>query len=174
MTFTQIRNKIISLLWDYLERPVVLADQVEPELEFPYGIYTVTTPYVPHIEQGDITTADAGEGAVTITRMEMPSATLSFTFCSQNRTGDQGEAISGEDEAAELADRAIGFFLHAGYDDFSRLGITIVDVGQAQNRSTLVIDEAARRVGFDVRIRYTRQDTRKVSTIETAPIIEKE
>ena len=54
------------------------------------------------------------------------------------------------------------------------LGITIVEIGQAQNRSTLIIDEAARRVGFDVRIRYTRQDTRVVSSVETTPITEKE
>ena len=106
--------------------------------------------------------------------MEMPSATFSFTFCSQNRTDADGIYIYGSDEAEDLADKAIGYFQHVGYDDFLMLGITIVEIGQAQNRSTLIIDEAARRVGFDVRIRYTRQDTRVVSSVETAPITEKE
>ena len=173
MTITQIRDKLISLLWDYLGCPVILSDQVQPEAEFPYGIYSITTPYAPAGELGDYTSADTEEG-VEITRMEMPSATFSFTFCSQNRTGEDGKHISGADEAEELTWKAIGFFLHVGYDEFLKLGITIVDVGQAQNRTTLVIDEAARRVGFDVRIRYTRQDTRKVSNIETIPIKEKE
>ena len=104
--------------------------------------------------------------------MEMPSATFSFTFCSQNRTDADGIYIYGSDEAEDLADKAIGYFQHVGYDDFLMLGITIVEIGQAQNRSTLIIDEAARRGGFD--IRYTRQDTRVVSSVETAPITEKE
>lgn len=122
----------------------------------------------------DYTTREAEGGNAEITRMEMPSATFSFTFCSQNRTDADGIYIYGSDEAEDLADKAIGYFQHVGYDDFLMLGITIVEIGQAQNRSTLIIDEAARRVGFDVRIRYTRQDTRVVSSVETAPITEKE
>lgn len=173
MTITQIRNQLVKLLWDYLGCPVILSDQVQPEALFPYGIYSITTPYAPNGELGDYTMAPLEDGAV-VTRMEMPSATFSFTFCSQNRTGENGEAISGADEAEELAWKAIGYFQHVGYDDIAKLGITIVDVSQAQNRTTLIIDEAARRVGFDVRIRYTRQDTRKVSTIERTPIIKKE
>lgn len=104
--------------------------------------------------------------------MEMPSATFSFTFCSQDRTGPEGKPISGADEAEPLASRAAGYFLHAGYDDFLRLGIAVVEVGQTQDRTVLLVDEAARRVGFDVRIRYTRQDTRLVSTVEETRIIQ--
>lgn len=173
MTITQIRNRLVKLLWDYLGCPVVLSDQVQPEAPFPFGIYSITTPYASTGELGDYATA-AAEGGAEIARMEMPSATFSFTFCSQNRIGDDGEEINGADEAGELASRAIGWFLHAGYDDISQLGVTIVEVGQAQDRTTLIIDEAARRVGFDVRIRYTRVDTRKVSVIEKVNITEKE
>lgn len=104
--------------------------------------------------------------------MEMPSATFSFTFCSQDRTGPEGNPISGADEAETLVSRAAGYFLHAGYDDFLRLGIAVVEVGQTQDRTVLLVDEAARRVGFDVRIRYTRQDTRLVSTVEETRIIQ--
>ena len=41
-----------------------------------------------------------------------------------------------------------------------------------QDRTVLLVDEAARRVGFDVRIRYTRQDTRLVSIVEETRIIQ--
>lgn len=169
MNITQIRNKLIALLWDYLGCPVILSDQVQPEAQPPFGIYSVTTPYAATGELGDYITIPAEDGAKVI-RTEMPSATFSFTFCGQNRTGEHGEAISGADEAEELAWKAIGWFQHVGYDDISKLGITIVEVGQAQDRTTLVIDEAARRVGFDVRIRYTRTDTRNVSVIESTSI----
>lgn len=137
----------------------------------PFGIYTVTAPYVSDGGLGDITESEV-EGGVEVTRMEMPSATFSFTFCSQDRDDPEGNPISGADEAETLASRAAGYFLHAGYDDFLRLGIAVVEVSQTQDRTVLLVDEAARRVGFDVRIRYTRQDTRLVSIVEETRIIQ--
>lgn len=171
MTFVELRNKLIACLWDYLGCPVVLSNQVQPEAEMPFGIYTVTAPYISDGGLGDITERGAGDG-VEVTRMEMPCATFSFTFCSQDRTGPEGEPISGADEAENLASRAVGYFLHTGYDDFLRLGIAVVEVGQTQDRTVLLVNEAARRVGFDVRIRYTRQDARIVSTVEKTRIIQ--
>ena len=64
----------------------------------------------------------------------------------------------------------MGWFLHTGYMDISALGITVVEVGQVQDRTTLVIDEAARRFGFDVQIRYTREDTLNVPSIKKVTI----
>ena len=171
MTFVEVRNRLIAYLWDYLGCPVILSNQVQPEAEMPFGIYTVTAPYVSDGGLGDYSEKEV-DGGLEITRMEMPSATLSFTFCSQNRTGPEGEAISGADEAEMLASKAVGYFLHAGYDDFLRLGIAVVEVGQTQDRTVLIVDEAARRVGFDVRIRYTRQDTRLVSTVDKTRVIQ--
>ena len=66
--------------------------------------------------------------------------------------------------------RIISYFKHAGQDDFLALGVAVVDVGQAQDRTTLLVDEAARRVGFDVQIRYTRIDERETASIEKIKI----
>ena len=76
---------------------------------------------------GDYEIADVAEG-VKISRMEMPSATFSFTFCSQNRTAENGSVVNGEDEAWSVADKAISYFKHAGQDDFLALGVAVVDV----------------------------------------------
>ena len=46
MTFVEIRNNLISHLWDYLGCPIVLSNQVQPEEKVPFGIYSVTTSYV--------------------------------------------------------------------------------------------------------------------------------
>ena len=75
-----------------------------------------------------------------------------------------------QDEAWAVADKAISYFKHAGQDDFLALGVAVVDVGQAQDRTTLLVDEAARRVGFDVQIRYTRIDERETASIEKIKI----
>lgn len=74
--------------------------------------------------------------------------------------------VLGEDEAFRFADKAAGWFLHAGYDTIAGMGITVDDVSAVQDRSTLMVDEEARRYGFDIRIRYVRTDTRKIGTIE--------
>lgn len=142
MNFRELRNRLISSLWDYIGCPVILSNQVQPEAEPPFCIYTVTVPYIPDGGMGDYEIADVAEG-VKISRMEMPSATFSFTFCSQNRTAENGSAVNGEDEAWAVADKAISYFKHAGQDDFLALGVAVVDVGQAQDRTTLLVDEAA-------------------------------
>lgn len=169
MTFVEMRNAMVEKLWDYLGCPVVLADQVQPEATFPFVIYSVTAPYIPGNTMGDYRTLPDGEDS-TVVRRVMPTATFSFTCCSMNRMGEGGTFVSGADEAYELADEAMGWFLHTGYMDVSALGITVVEVGQVQDRTTLVIDEAARRFGFDVQIRYTREDTLNVPSIKKVTI----
>lgn len=173
MTVKELRNHVVRLLWSYLEIPVILSDQAQPEADPPFFIYSVTSPYSSTGEQGDISWKSDGADALLEDRMEMPSATLSFTACSENRAGEDGGTISGADEAEDLADKAVAFFKHIGYDDFAKLGICIVDVGPVQDRTTLMVDEASRRKGFDVRIRYTRTDTRRIYTVEHTDIKQK-
>ena len=174
MTPVTLRNQIVKLLWSYLQIPVILSDQAQPEADPPFCIYTMTSPFSSTGEMGDITTRDAEDPLELLEdRVEMPSGTISFTVCSENREGKDGEPISGEDEAEELADKAAGFFKQVGYEDFARLGICIVEVGPVQNRTTLMVDEASRRKGFDVRIRYTRTDTRIIQTVQHTAIKQK-
>lgn len=173
MTITDLRNAIVKNLWCYLDVPVVLANQVQPEVDtLPYIVYSVTTPYVSTGELGEYATEEAVDSGMLEYRWEMPSATFSFTACSENHIVD-GIEFSGEDEAEELASKAVGYFKHIGYDDFLKLGVTVVDVGQVQDRTTIGIEEAACRKGFDVRIRYTRVDMRNVYTIRHNTITEK-
>ena len=47
MNFRELRNRLISSLWDYIGCPVILSNQVQPEAEPPFCIYTVTAPYIP-------------------------------------------------------------------------------------------------------------------------------
>lgn len=137
MTFREIRNALVERLWNYMGCPIVLADQVQPEAQLPYGIYSVSTPYAPDRGMGDYTTREAEGGNAEITRMEMPSATFSFTFCSQNRTDADGIYIYGSDEAEDLADKAIGYFQHVGYDDFLMLGITMSKLARRRTAAPL-------------------------------------
>ena len=62
MTFVEVRNKLIAHLWEYLGCPVVLSNQVQPEAEMPFGIYTVTAPYVSDGGLGDITEKEVEGG----------------------------------------------------------------------------------------------------------------
>jgi len=174
MTIADLRNTVISLLIEYLGMPVVLSDQTSPVPPYPCGYYTIMTPYAPVGEMGSIAwTPNYDEGrTITTTRIEQPYAAFSFTFCSENRR--EGDSfVLGEDEALAFAEKAQGFFLHVGYDILSNNGIVINQVTNVSNRTSLVVDEAARRYGFDVRLRYTRVDARQDRTIGTVKIIER-
>lgn len=167
MKFKHIRNIVTNGLSNYLKVPVVLASQVEPEQDYPFIIYSVTAPYIPENTLGEYRQGGDGEEI----RREQPTCTWSFTACSANRRIQSG-FILGEDEAMELANQALGWFLHAGYEYTSGNGITIVDTGNVQERSVLEVDEAVRRYGFDVTIRYIREDNRIIATIRNAATIE--
>lgn len=39
MNFRELRNRLISSLWDYIGCPVILSNQVQPEAEPPFCIY---------------------------------------------------------------------------------------------------------------------------------------
>ncbi|MCI8661395.1 MAG: hypothetical protein HFG54_14325 [Lachnospiraceae bacterium] len=167
MNFRDVRNQIVSGLSEYLEIPVCLSNQVSPEMEYPFVIYSSTSPYIPDAGLGEYDWSGS-EGKTVETRREQPACAMSFTACSINR-----EDILGDDEALELAEKAQGWFLHTGYDFISRKGITVVDVANVQERSFLQVDEEARRYGFDVMIRYARSDVRIVSAIGNVAAIQK-
>lgn len=170
MTFVEIRNTLVSRLAAALGIPVLLADQVQPETALPCVVYSVTSPYSPNGELGDHSQApvEGSETAVIDTRREQPSATFSFTACSENRWAPDGLTyIYGDDEAEEIVEKAVGYLLHVGYNDLSNLGIVVCEVMNVGNRSTLIIDEEARRYGFDIRIRYTKADKRTDAVVDT-------
>ncbi|MCI8442566.1 MAG: hypothetical protein HFG27_08555 [Provencibacterium sp.] len=170
MTFVTLRNLVARGLSRALGVPVTLSNQTEPEPDYPYIIYTPTSPYVPNGEMGDHVLQGEGEGLTDI-RREQPTATISFTVCSMNREAESGY-IHGDDEAQELADRAIGWFLHGGRAELSRGGVVVVDVLNAGDRSFIEIDEAVRQYGFDVVLRYCRAD--KYVTGETEQAVFKQ
>ena len=173
MTFTEKSNKLIAALHAAVGRPVVLASQVQPEAEVPFIIYTVTTDYMAdgslgHYLQGDGETEDS----LVVVRAEQPTATFSFTACSIDRTTESG-TVFGADEALDLANRAQGFFLHTGRDAMEAAGFVALDVSNATNRDALELNEMGRRYGFDVRLRYVREDVLEVGTVEKPNIIQK-
>lgn len=157
MTIRELRNILVRELYKGLGSgpKVYLSDQTQPEAAYPYIYYQPVQPYM----QGghNIKYEQAAADAVRIRRIEQAEATYSFTACSINRTMD-GIPVSGDDEAAALADQAQGWFLHAGRRILSLQNIVVVEVTNAQVRSAPGIEDTDRRYGFDVRVRYARDD----------------
>ena len=155
-----VRDPVVDQLEAYMGVPLVLFAQEAPRPDYPFIYYSVLTPYSPTGELG-VYEWEAGpeDGTVTTTRTEHPSATFSFTACSQNRK-TPGGFILGEDEAISIAEKAHGWFLHVGYPALSMQSIVVAQVTNVANRNALMFDEISRRWGFDVRINYPRVDER--------------
>ncbi|MDR2687387.1 MAG: hypothetical protein LBB75_06515 [Oscillospiraceae bacterium] len=172
MSIKQARNATIKNLTRYLGIPIVLSDQVKEETAVPYGVYSVLThgnTQGTGNRKRQIT--DNGQD-VELVRAEQPTATLSFTFCSENREGPDGP-IYGEDETIELAEKAIGWFRHVGIHQLRLAGVVVVEVQNAAPRSVFVVAEQSRRWGFDVTIRYARADVRNDSAVDYTTIIQR-
>ncbi|MBR1869014.1 MAG: hypothetical protein IJ799_03000 [Bacteroidales bacterium] len=153
MTFLEARNAIITGLESHIGCPVVLSDQIADMPGFPYCYYSVLATRSAGHAFGMITQSESR----TI-REEPAEATMSFTFCSENRE-DGVEYIFGEDEAINLCELGHGFFLlNAHGFDLESGNVVVRDVGAVTNRSGFLLEDTIRRYGFDVRIAYTRTD----------------
>ena len=162
-SYIEKRNALILALSNFVGCPVLMASQVEPEMEPPFIVYS--------LEDGST------EGTAVEVREEQPTTTMSFTACSINRVEEKdGEQVSilGADEALELATLAQGFFLHGGRYAIQKAGFVVVDVTNATSRDALELDEMGRRFGFDVRLRYTRTDLAEVDTVTNVITKQKE
>lgn len=174
MTQRELRNIVVKALYDYLGGPkVVLADQAVPEPDYPLIYYQSVQQHIPG--PANITgRLDNGAHTITRCRHEHAQASFSFTACSMNRQGPDGQFIRGDDEALDLADRAQGFFLFTGRQVLSDQGVVVVTVENTQSRSAFDVDETDRRYGFDVLLRYERSDIRTVPAMELTTVIMKE
>ena len=173
-SYIEKRNALILALSNFVGCPVLMDSQVEPEMEPPFIVYSITSDYTPDNGLGNYSLE---EGTAVEVREEQPTTTMSFTACSINRVEEKdGEQVSilGADEALELATLAQGFFLHGGRYAIQKAGFVVVDVTNATSRDALELDEMGRRFGFDVRLRYTRTDLAEVDTVTNVITKQKE
>lgn len=166
MKAVDVRDKVVFGLHQYLGIPVNLSDQVSPESEMPYIVYSVTCPYIPGSTLGHFSNKNDASGNLIQIRSEQAGMTMSFTACSQNRTEEDGSTIFGEDESMNLAEKAQGWFLYAGRR-FLSPDVVIESVENVAQRNVLMVDEEANRYGFDVLLRYIREDIMQTGEIKT-------
>ena len=77
MNFLEIRNRIIQCLSEYLQCPIMLNNQQNPEAEYPYLFYSAA-PYTPEGGQGDYQLEKLDDGYLE-KRTGEASCTFSFT-----------------------------------------------------------------------------------------------
>lgn len=175
MNATEVRDRLVKGLYQHFggRVPVYRSGQVSGEQTPPYVIYAVTGAGGRGGTMGHFAVCRKGDCAEEI-RGEQRSMSLSFTACSQNREGEDGSRIFGEDEAQGIAEEAQGWFVHAGYDYLSRNNIVVSDVTEIQGRNVLMVDEELNRKGFDVICSYAAEDRRRISVVEKVSIKKKE
>lgn len=165
MMIRTVRNIICRRLHDFLGQPVLLHDQAAPETLPPMVYYQ---PVGALISLGG---ASIWQDGGMQYRREPAEATISITAVSYDRDGRDGR-IYGDDEALELAERAMSWMLHIGRRELLHDGIAVVEISNVQCRSNLIINEVARQYGFDVRLRFERTTTLPVPIIAGGAITE--
>lgn len=170
MTFAQARNVIAVSLEEHIGCQVNLSNQIAERPEYPYCYYSVLASRISNHYFGLHEMVQREDGAYEL-RSEQVTATMSFTFCSQNRETEDGY-IFGEDEALSLAEKAHGFFLLYAHRISTPFGdIVIVDTSNVANRTGFLVEDTVRRYGFDVKFSYVRVDERPATTVAVAHFI---
>ena len=166
MRVVDVRDRVISGLHQYLDLPVILSDQVSPESEMPYIVYSVTCTYIPGNTLGHFLHKIDDNGNFIQVRSEQAGMTMSFTVCSQSRLVEDGNTICGEDEAMDIAEQVQGWFLYTGRR-FLSPDIVVELVENVARRNVLMVDEEVNRYGFDVSLKYIREDMMDAGAIKT-------
>lgn len=157
MTFEQARNAIVSGLEAHIGHSVNLSEQIAEIPQYPYCYYSVIAPRISNHSFGLHEVVDTDDGPM-LRRSEPVMATMSFTFCSENRETEDGY-VFGEDDALAVAEKAYGFFLLNAHSISTEYGDVVVNnIGSVANRSGFVVEDTIRRYGFDVRFSYVRTD----------------
>lgn len=165
MTFVQVRNRVISALTKYLGCQIKLSGHKDNVPDFPHGYYSILTPRISNHHFGLKEVEQIGDEFVQ-KRSEPVEATMSFTFCSENRETETGFVL-GEDEAMELAEKAHCFFLLRAHSIVTDEGdIVVRNVGDVRNRTSFLVENTVCRYGFDVRFAYVRTDEEPTTIIE--------
>lgn len=165
MTAKEVRNIISRRLHGFIGQPVILHEQDVGEPAPPLLYYRFISPLIP------LGGASIWHEGGKQYRREPTETTMSITAVSYDRNSSNGY-IHGDDEALELAERAISWMLHIGRHDLLLEGITIVEISNVQCRSNLMINEVARQYGFDVRLRFERTTTIDMQDIKDGNIKE--
>lgn len=158
MITVQQRNTLISLIYSFLQIPVIPDDEDADIPPYPYVVYSNTTPH-------SVTGHDSVlYGAAMETTQER-------SFSNQNEPSFSFTAYSdSRDEAQTIIENMIEWMERTGSDDLQDNGFAVVEITNAQNRSIRLVDHYVRRFGFDVRLRHESKTTDQIDTIAQAEI----
>lgn len=161
MNYRTIRNSIVKGLHEYLQCPVVPADNNKKKPDYPFVSYKFTTLYKAqgshNLIRNVIPSSDPNfESDIEITRQEQPQMIISVLAYSLD-----------EVEAYEVALKAKNWFIFQGYDYLKAANIIVVKTTTVQDRTIHIVDNYEKRAGFDVVLRTASEQKRIVETIET-------
>lgn len=147
-------TNVIDKLAEYIDEPVIFADQPAPRPAYPYISIKILNDYIPEPGTGVLVSEDTLAG-VKQTLQSMPEKVLSITEYSRDLS-----------TAGALAKKARDWFTFVGHPALKAEGYVVVEATAVINRDSLIIDDYERRRGFDVTLRFVDTVSRTVEAIE--------
>lgn len=165
MNYTDIRNAIVSGLYNDIGVIVVPTDTNASKPDYPFISYKFTTLFRPDAKvktyKAIPSTDEQFEHDIEYTLSQQPQMIMSFSSYSL----DDGES-------ADLINQARKWFELVGRQYLKDNGIVVVDVTNIQDRTIQIVDNFEVRFGFDVRIRVYDETKTRIETIEKVNVKE--
>ncbi|WP_419882788.1 LIC_12616 family protein [Peribacillus sp. B-H-3] len=132
---------------------IIKRDTTNEPPDLPYGVYTITTPYIKGRGRGSITHFEDETGDYEKRTSEY-KFTISFSIYAENT-----------ETTIELAHKVHQWFLFSGEYFLQEKDIVVANVWNIENRTTFLIDEYEYKFGFDVQFRATVEQIRVMESI---------
>jgi len=157
-TVDSYQEDIINIIADNISHPIVLRDQTNPKMDYPFIAYKFITklgnePGQPILDSSIVT--EEGEDWFKYTHKKHYNMILSLTSYSNS-----------EIESNNVIEELYDFMTFTGLTLFKNKNIIIKNIGDITERDTLIIDDYERRFGFDVEFRITKELIKLIETIE--------
>ena len=159
MNLVAIRNEIISKLYSYIDKPIILGNQVNTKPSYPFMTYNINNVYIKglgrEIEKQEIVASENEDFEFDIKIKLTEQAQFVFSFSAYS-----DDII----ECYELAELAREYFSGKARMDFT--DFVVVEISNINSVDTLIVDEYERRAVFDVRFRTVNEVEFNIETIE--------
>ena len=167
MNSTQVKNLIATEINRVFSEQFVEAEQVHKKPTYPFATFQVLISHISEYEHDNIELRnyDSGTGNVDKFQLEQPQMTMTINAYSR-APGNSHQIDNSIEQATDLAQRLKDWFDFQGDLFLNANGIVVVESEDITQRDLLIIDNYERRYGFDVRIRYVKETSYNIETIE--------
>jgi len=155
-----IKNTLIAQIFKDMGIRIVKANQTSQKPPLPYGVYNVTSSFIKGVGLANESFYES-DSLFYHKKDEQYKMTISINFYGVD-----------EETTIDMAKNVRQWFLFLGEEFIQDQNMTVINVGNIENRTTFLVDSYEYKHGFDVQLCLTDEQSKAIDWFEEVIITE--